>query len=384
MTKAKRMLAILLLLSLLPGISGCWNYTEVDEMSIVAGVAIDKNGEDGKLLLTAELFDTKGDLQQNQAGFKVISLTGETMFDIVRNLISMTGKKLFWSHAKAIILSEKVAREGIIRYIDWYSRDTETRSDVYIYVSSEETAREILNLNSTTETIMSFELAQMMRDEKHISTAPVVQIWDFIDKLETSGKHAIAPIIYIYDKGGHKNERVDGTAIFSQDKMVGKLNGDESKYMLFAKNDVQGGILVVANEKGRPTYSLEILSNKSKIKPVLVNGKLQMRIHTLTQTNLDEVMTAEGFSSLESKGEIEKRAEEKLEKDILAIIHKVQKEYKADIFGFGEVIHELKPKIWKEIEADWDQQFPDMEIAVTSKVIIKSSAKTTRSIKLGD
>ncbi|MFD2874847.1 hypothetical protein ACFTAO_00885 [Paenibacillus rhizoplanae] len=94
------LLLLLLLLSL--GLTGCWNYAEVDDMAIVAGVAIDKN-EDGKLLLTAEIVDTGGSADKAQAGYKMVSLSGNTMFEIVRNLISITGKKLFWSHAKAII-----------------------------------------------------------------------------------------------------------------------------------------------------------------------------------------------------------------------------------------------------------------------------------------
>lgn len=371
-------------LLMLPSISGCWNYAEVEEMSIVAGVAIDKNEPDGKLLLTAELFDTKGQMQQNQAGFKIVSLTGVTMFEIVRNMISLTGKKLFWSHAKAIVLSEEIAREGIIKVIDWYSRDTETRSDVYVFVSSEKNARSIFNLNSISESIMSFELAQMMHDEKHVSTAPVVEIWDFIDKLETSGKFAIAPLIYIYDKAGQQNERVYGTAIFVKDKMVGKISGEESKYMLFATNKVTGGVLAVDNEAGVPTYSLEILSNRTEIKPRWINNRLQMKIHTLTHAGLDEVMTAEGFSTLESKKAIQKRAEDDLQKNIVSVIHKLQQEYHADIFGYGEIIHQNMPKAWKELKQAWKEKFIDLDIDVTCKIIIDSSAKTSRSIKRGD
>lgn len=34
-------------------------------------------------------------------------------------------------------------------------------------------------------------------------------------------------------------------------------------------------MLIIDNERGRPTYSLEILSNLTKVKPVWVDGKLQ-------------------------------------------------------------------------------------------------------------
>lgn len=352
-------------------------------MAIVAGVAIDKN-EDGKLLLTAEIVDTGGSANKAQAGYKMVSLSGNTMFEIVRNLISITGKKLFWSHAKAIIFSEEAAKEGLIQVIDWYSRDTETRSDVFIFVSGEKTAREVLNLNSTTEAILSFELAQMMRDEKYTNIAPAVEIWDFIDKLETSGINATAPVIHIHQKNGEQRVRVSGTAVFVKDRMVGKLSGDETKTMLVVKNVLQGGVLAVDDKRGNPAYSLEIVSSQTKLKHKMVDGKLQMQIRTVTKTGLDEVMTPDGFFKDETVQDIEHRAAERLQADILTLVHKMQQQYDADIFGFGESLYENQPKLWAEVKDHWPEVFAGLEVNVQSKVTIQSSAKTSRAIRLGD
>ncbi|MEK3751227.1 Ger(x)C family spore germination protein [Paenibacillus sp. FSL E2-8871] len=382
MNKWKRMVLAIVSLIVLMSTVGCWNYIEIEDMSIVAGVAIDKGASDGKLLVTAEIVDTKEGSKSSQAGFKMLSLTGETMFDIVRGMISITGKKLFWSHSKAIILSEEIAREGVINIIDWYNRDTETRSDVYIFVSKEKTAQEIINLSSLTESIMAYALAQQMRFENSVSTAPVVEIWDFIDKLEASGEYAIAPLIYIHETNKIKNARVSGAAIFSMDKMIGTISGEETKYMLFANNQIKGGVLDVNDKNGKPAFSLEILSNRTKVKPVWVEGKLQMQINTLTHTGLDEVKAPEEFTNRDSKKVIEKRAGEELQKAILSVIHRVQKDYHADIFGFGELLHEQMPQTWKKIEKDWGKEFSEVEVVVNSEVIIDSSAQTSRSIKI--
>ncbi|MBW4085146.1 Ger(x)C family spore germination protein [Paenibacillus sp. S150] len=380
----RKLMFVLISALLLPGLSGCWNYAEVDDMSIVAGVAIDKDGDEGKIQLTTEMVDNKGGLDQNQAGFKMLSLSGDTMFEIVRDMISLTGKKLFWSHAKAIIFSEEIARDGLTKVIDWYSRDTETRSDVFIFVSDEKTAREVLNLNSTTEAIMSFELAQMMRDEQFTNKAPVVEIWDFIDKLETSGNNAIAPLISLHEKNGQKNERVDGTAVFVKDKMVGKLDGEETQSMLFAKDKIRGGVLEVNNAHEVPSYSLEILESRTKVKPKLVDGRIRLQLNIVTHTGLDEVMTSNGFSEEESIKAIEQRAGEALEQKVLSVIHKVQEKYQADIFGFGEAVHRSLPKTWSGIKKKWPEEFTRLEVDVHTKVIIQSTAKTSRAIKLGD
>ncbi|MDQ0195184.1 Ger(x)C family spore germination protein [Paenibacillus wynnii] len=386
MTQVKRLLSAILSVLILLSISGCWNYTEVEEISIVAGVAIDKEQSSGKILLTAETIDTSGGGGggDNQASSTISSLAGDTMFDIVRSMITMTGNKLFWSHAKIIIISEEVAKEGVLRVIDWYSRDTETRSDVHMFITKEKRARDILNLNKTKNTILSFELDEMMQHEKYVSTAPVSDIWDFFDKLESPGQHSIAPLVYINERDNRKTERISGCAIFEKDKMVGTLIGEETKYMLFVNNKIKGGILPVNDKKGKPAYSLEIFSNKTKIKPVWVNGKLKIQISTETKTGLDEVMTPNGFPDFEKKKEIEELAEQQMQNNMLAVIHKVQKKYKSDIFGFGANVHMNMPKKWNNMEKDWDKIFPELQVVVEPKVIIETSAKTTRSIKSGD
>ncbi|KTD83317.1 Ger(x)C family spore germination protein [Paenibacillus etheri] len=377
----KKVILAFISLILLISVTGCWNYSEVDDISIVAGVGIDKGESEGELSVTVEIVDTKEGMKSSPAGFKILTLSGKTIFEIARGIISITGKKLFWSHSKAIVLSEEVAREGVIKVIDWYNRDTETRSDVYIFVSKEKTAKEVISLSSVTESITAFALAQQMRSEKNVSTAPVVEIWDFIDKLEASGEFAMAPLIYIHEQNKIKNARVSGTAIFSMDKMVGTISGEETKYMLFAKDQIQGGVLTVNDKQGKTAFSLEILSNKTKVKPVWIDGKLQMQINTETQVGLDEVMTPEEFNNINSKNVLEERAGKELQERILSIIHRVQKDYHADIFGFGELIHERMPQTWKKVKENWGQEFSELDVVVNSKVIIKSSGQTSRSIQ---
>lgn len=71
-----------------------------------------------------------------------------------------------------------------------------------------------------------------------------------------------------------------------------------------------------------------------------------MEIRTETKTGLDEVMTTDGFLENETIHDIEQRAAEELQADILTLVHKMQQQYDADIFGFGESLYENQPKLW--------------------------------------
>ncbi|HEX9061731.1 MAG TPA: Ger(x)C family spore germination protein, partial [Clostridia bacterium] len=49
-------LMVLVMLSTV-SLSGCWNYHDIEKYSIVAGIAIDKDEQSDKYLLTAEIID---------------------------------------------------------------------------------------------------------------------------------------------------------------------------------------------------------------------------------------------------------------------------------------------------------------------------------------
>lgn len=141
---------------------------------------------------------------------------------------------------------------------------------------------------------------------------------------------------------------------------------------------------MVNNEQGTPEYSLEILGNQTKVKPSLVDGKIHIQLHTVTRSGLEEVMKTSGFSGNRSIAEIEKLASDALQKDILSVIDKVQQEFHADIFGFGELVHQNLPKAWNTMEENWTDEFNRLDVDVSSKVIIESTAKTTRAIQQSD
>ena len=107
--------------------TGCWNYREVDEFSIVTGVAVDK-GIENQFQMTVEIVQISSGKDTKMTS-KTITVEGKTMFDAARNLISSSGKRLYWSHAKVLILSKEIASEGVTKIIEWYTRDAETREE---------------------------------------------------------------------------------------------------------------------------------------------------------------------------------------------------------------------------------------------------------------
>ncbi|AEY68028.1 Ger(x)C family spore germination protein [Clostridium sp. BNL1100] len=362
--------------------AGCWNYRELDKLAIVAGAAIDKDS-DGLYIVTAEIVQVGGGVETKSTP-KLVSMNGKTVLDAIRNGISTTGKKLYWSHCKVVILSKDVAEEGITKFIDVFVRDAEIRDDVNILYSQQDTAKEIFEGEEITESIKSFALEDIIKNQNSLSKAPKMDILNFSIERQTKGISTVIPTVHLEEINGSIVPKVIGTAIIKNDKIAGELSGDETKFLLFIRDQLKGGVLV--EQKGEnisAPVSLEIFGNKTKVKPVVEAGKLKFRIDIKTSVGVDEVEGNENFIEEKAVSELEAGASESTKENITGLIKKIQSEYGADVFKFGEKLRENNIKEWNRVSDKWDDVFRDLEVDVNVKVRIKNSSILVKTLKKG-
>jgi len=178
-----------------------------------------------------------------------------------------------------------------------------------------------------------------------------------------------------------------GTAIFRNDKLVGFIDGDETKYMLFVQNELKGGVLVeeIKGDDHEITIALEIFKNRTKIKPVINDdGNIEMHIKVEVKAAIDELGGTKNVIEGDKQKELERMAEETLKKGIENIIKKVQKDFDVDIFGFGIKIRQDCYDKWKLIAKNWEVHFKKLKVYVETKVDIKNSAMLSKPLKIGE
>ncbi|MBM7855093.1 spore germination protein KC [Desulfohalotomaculum tongense] len=387
MRKAKVMLLTFMLLvnMLIP--AGCWNYKEVEDLAIAAGLAVDKDPKDGKYLLTVEIIKPQAQEKEMQIKSTTVKMKGDTIFSAIRNFIALTGKKLYWSHAKVIIVSKEIAQENIVPIIDWINRDAEVRPDMFLIISREKTAGEILESSVEIESIVSFQLEDMLKNKKSLSTYPSFELWEFINDLSAKGISAAAATVNTVTVKGKTKPQMHGTAIFKKDTQVGWFNGSETRGLLWLRNEMKGGALIeeLANIKGKQTkITLEIFDAKTKIKPVYKDDRLVMNVNINMEAAIAEIDAA-GADLLDKKveSEIKQAVVEEMKRRLQNAIKKAQS-YQSDVFGFGQLIQREMPSLWKQMEPNWDEIFPQLDTDININIDIRSSALTSRSIKVGD
>ncbi len=391
MGKVKFILFCIIVLSSTSIVTGCWNYREIESLAIVAGTAVDK-GVNSRYKLTVEIVRITGG-RDSKPESKLITTEGNTVFDCARNAITISGKKLYWSHNKFLIISKDIAREGVVDLIDWFNRDAETRANIHLFVSTEKTAAEILIGEQITEPILSFELDNMLKNEDELSKAPRSEIETFGNNMRGQGISASVATIKMKATEKGKTPGIGGTALFSGDKLVGFLNEEETKDLLFVKDEIKGGLLTQEvqtkqkDSKNQKTYKFpiayEIFKSKTKLKPKFNDNNISFDLQIETVVSLAELGGSIDLVSEAGSKELAKITEASCERQIENTIKKVQQEYGVDVFGFGKKIHEDHNKIWKKVKNNWEEYFKRAKVNVSVKLDVKGSSMLSKPLEVG-
>ena len=174
-----------------------------------------------------------------------------------------------------------------------------------------------------------------------------------------------------------------GTAFFKTGKLVGFLNGEETKDLIFIKNEVKGGVLIEGTQGNDITtpVSLEIYKSKTQVTPVLDGKDIIINLNIDTTVAIDEIAGTENYIDNEGRIKLEQNAEKTLKERIESLIEKIQSEYGTDIFGFGSKLREDKIEVWNLVSSNWEETFKNLKVNVKTKVHIKNSAMLSKPLE---
>ncbi|HEX3047440.1 MAG TPA: Ger(x)C family spore germination protein [Bacillota bacterium] len=364
--------------------SGCWNYREVNRLTIVTGVAVDK-GTSHKYLATLEVVNFKPG-KDSEIESKTISGEGDSLLEALRNSYNISGLLGYFNHTRVFIISQEVARERILPIVDLLTRSPRIRVSVAILISKADTAREVLTAQSLNQPIKSFLIGDAFTVQKGaVSKTMEVEVYQAINAMGGQGTALLLPTVGVVENNGQPAIELSGTAVFKQDRLAGFLDGEESKYVLFIKNKVRGGVLLehMGQKVNQGTVTFKIKSNRTTIKPVFIDGKLRMKIGLKTKVDIWEMDSPENYNSENGRKLLKRQAEQALQENILRVISQVQQNYGADIFGFGGRIYSQMPNRWRKIKPKWEQLFKQLKADVKAEIEIEESGMAIKPLMIG-
>jgi len=386
MKKALRIIAAAMLILSSALISGCYDIVELDTISIVTGLGIDKADENGKVQLTVQVGKADAVGGGGQEGGEASEKAYQNLDSVDRNIVGALDKllqdnsrTLFLHHNQVVIFGESHAKEGISDDIDALMRDLHSHLDVFVLISETNTS-EIFNVEMELEKIPSVGITRMMRKKTEISEAFGVKMLELISKLSDDPCTAVLPIIKQVKEQDTTRLSIQGLAVIKDDKMVGKLTEDQAKGYAWALGKIKSGYLPVNTDKGTVELSIKPPSREMKVS-FDKEGIPKIKIGIKARFIIGQII---GFDGLQLEEIIEMIQKESVNavKDIIISCFKETQRLNADIFRFGCYLNKHHNKKWKKIKDKWDQIYPNLELELTVETQIIDTGKTSKSPKM--
>lgn len=384
---------ILFLVFLLVVTPGCWNRREPEELALVLMAAFDMDQESGDFQIIAQIANPLGMGGEGpEAGGGggpdstwIVAANGQTPFEATRNLVTKSTREINFSHATVVLFSEDMARAGIHQILDFLDRERQFRLVVHPMVVKGD-IRKAMEAEFTMEDVGAVALVRHVRTtNQDRAVTREIFLRNILNILSQPGWEVTMPRLHVItDEEGELIEEapvhLSGLAVFSKDRMVGWLNDKESRGLNWVLSDISRAVYVLKSppDDTRPT-TVEIYQASSSMKAKIQGEEITITIEIEADGRLQETHTDKEWLSEESKltESLDRRLAQAIRNDVRLVLDKAQKDFNADIFGFGNFIYRTQPKEWSGLSERWDEIFPKVQV----EILVDANIRRTGLIK---
>ncbi len=365
--------------------TGCWNYNELNSLAITTAMAIDKKDNKYEVsILIANSRNKQSSTEEGQSQTVVYSSTGDTISEALKNIDLENPRQTYIGHLSALIISEEVAKEGLLNLLDLLFRNSESTKRFYIAIARDYKAKDIIKVVSTLEAFPSQTISTNIKSSSESQAVSIAVIYsDFIDNIIKKGKEAVLPTITIEGnkKKGEKNSnlevsepkarlKLDTVAVFKDDKLISFASKDESRGINLALNKIKAMIIQYKCDKDYLVSEINSVNTNISLedKKVVISVKADGDI---IENTCDIDLTDE-----KEIKKVENDTEDKIKSLIRKGLNYTQKEIKLDVYGIGDLTYKANPKFYKSID-NWNEYFSniDIDIKVNTRLISKGSSR---------
>ncbi|WP_027626108.1 Ger(x)C family spore germination protein [Clostridium lundense] len=366
----KKLIVVLIVLSVF--LQGCWDQKIYENTGFVLQVGLEPSSNDqDNLLITYSIPVVEPNAKEQ---IEVIYNSNEKILREFREDARRISPKLLeGGKVQQILISESLAAKGgISNLLEVFERDPSNPSVAYVAIVDGSPK----NLIKTAQTFgdkprPAFYVNQLIEHNIKLSYVPDTQVHLFTTDFFSPGIDPIAPILKIqFDKG--KGVETIGTALFSGDKFVGKIDTKDTLLLL--------SMMGKAKKSTYINSSLENLGNNNVKKGCAFNiSKVKRKIGTYVIANTPAVDI-----NLDFKGSLselywdaipDKAAQKNIEKILANEIEKSCKkvlkytqEVGSDPLGIGDIVRAKHNSYWKSV--DWNKVYPHVNFNINVNVHI--------------
>lgn len=378
-------------------ISGCWDQHELENRRFVLAVAIDRAdqglGPEDKNVGRVETFVQPHGVKRYRLSFQilnitpseniingpkgqistyVISNTGESMFEMLRDMLGQTDRPFWFEHIQAIIISEAAVRQsGLQPMIDLFRRDSEMRWLTKILITPGE-ARPLLEYQPPSGEASGVFIAnslQMYRKNTHVPTWRT-DIGDLAQSTSNNSRVLLARIQLVDNV-----VKIGGIGLFKENRFVGYADEYATQGGKFVLGIEKSAIITAqCPEHPGKIVAFELFRHNTKLTPHVDGEKIYFTLDITMWGNLGEAQCGRqhDMGDTGEKHKIEKIIAEEVKNNVLYSLHTYQR-LKVDAVLFDAKLRTHEPLVWEKVKDRWnDEIFPTVSLNVSVNVDIEN------------
>lgn len=347
-------------------LTGCWDQRLFDRTGLAIVIGIEETPNNN--LLVSFSYPVVDAIEKNS--LDIISQEVSLLRDARLQARSKSSKMIEAGKVQEILVSDSIAKRGIHDILEVYQRDATSPAIAYVVVVEGSPQELILKASQfKSKPRIGFYIQELLENNSKSSVIPNTKVFDFDINFFAPGLDPITPTI----KLAGDELQLTGCALFSEDKMVGKLDSEETKMLISMMGQAKNTDFIIKNRKlssdNPDKYGLSILLRKPKEKFKIDFDDTEKPIINIT-LNYECILTEYRWNKTDDAKE-QAMLEGVISSDLTKICKDVLKKLQAansDPIGFGDKIRAKYNDYWKSI--DWKEVYPQASINVNVKAEI--------------
>jgi len=378
----KQVIGCIILIGVLMMTAGCWDRRELQERNFVLGVGIDmadvkpietfiQPHGTKRYRLSLQLLKLGGDEKAKSKTY-VISNTGESLFEMVRDMLGQSSKSLWFEHVQVIVISEAVLKQvGLGEILDFFKRDSEMRSRIHVYVTSGK-ARALLEYTPPTKEAGAMYIAGIIHlHTRNIHVPGARTDLGFISPLLDSKGNILLPRIEM----AGKVVKVGGAAVFKKDEFIGYADD----YAIAGRKIIAGtekSAVITVPCPDHPDHQVvfELYRHDTRLRPHVDNDVIYFTLDINMYGNIGELqgdIELENTMDPQYVRKLENAFADEIKRTVLDAERVFKKEMRVDSVGvFASKLRAHKPDAWAKVKDQWDEIYPEIPLVISVNVSI--------------
>lgn len=382
--KKVMLIGIIILTVLFTG--GCWSRREIEDLGFVIGLGISQE-ESGLYSIIAQVANPKVIVAEHHGPrdvYTIMKAEGITIFDALRNLTLVSGRRLYLAHIKTIIIHESIAKGGLSEIVGFLLQDMEVRLESEVFVSKIP-PEDILDTPNTLGAIPSMALET---NTKIYGANSKIFVSDMHMTLEAVNNPVINYVTTLVEKIPSPTEqerdllKLTDIAVFDSHKLIDYLDYEDGQAFNFITNNFKNGLIIFHHPVTNDKLVVEMLSSNAMIVPQYVNDRVEFHIKLKVAGNLAERKPAADSGEGLDVEEVQRLLDGVLLKKLQHTVNLAQSDLNVDIFNLSGHFSAKYPKEFDEFKHQWNEVFSKSDITIEVESTVIHSALNTHRGKI--